>query len=109
MRISEHVLYDAIATSWVRISQPVENTIALRVFDQVIQVALFLVAKCFTITDKKLKVARVRLIDMRVVNLIDDAVAQSEPNAATGMVSCTYAFLGARSPARLDSRCAKRN
>ena len=108
MRICEDVFYESVATVRLRIRQTVKDAIALRVFDQVIQVALFLVAKCFAVTDEKLKVARVRLIDARIVNLIDDPVTEREPEAATGMIGCTHAFLRARSPARLDSGRTKR-
>jgi hypothetical protein len=109
MRIGEDMFYDTIATTRFRIRETVKKAIALRVIDRVIQVAFFLVAKRFTIAYEKLKVARVRLINVRIVNLIHDAVTQSKPNAATGVISCTYAFLGTRSPARLDSGCAKCN
>ena len=68
-----------------------------------------LVAKCFAIADEKLKVARVRLIDAWIVNLIDDAVTEGEPEAATGVIRRTDAFFRTRSPARLDSRRTKRH
>jgi len=107
VRISEHVLYNAIAALWFRIGEPVKDAIALRIFDAVIQVTLFLVAKRFAVGDKKLKVARVRLIDMRIVNLIDDTVAEREPKPATCMIGRTHALFRARSPARLDPGRAK--
>ena len=95
MRIGEDVIYESVATVRLRVRQAVEEAIALRVFDQVIQVALFLVAKRFAITDQKLKVARVRLIDARIVNFVDDAVTEREPKAATGVISGAHAFLRA--------------
>ncbi len=109
MRIGEDVFYEPVATVGLRIRQPVKEAIAFRVFDQVIQVALFLVAERFTIANEKLKVARVRLIDTWIVNLIDDAVTEREPQAATGMIGRADTFFRARSPARLDSRGARRN
>jgi hypothetical protein len=51
-----------------------------------------------------LKVARVRLVDAGIINLIDDAVTQREPDTATRMIRRTHSFFRARSPARLDSR-----
>src|SRR6266850_1888829 len=108
MRIREDVLYQPVSTIAFRICKAVEDAIAFRVFDQVIQVALFLVAKCFAITDEKLKIACVRLIDAWIINLIDDAVTEREPEAATGMIGGTHAFFRARSPAWLDSRRSKR-
>ena len=74
-----------------------------------IQVAFFLVAKCFAVTDEKLKVARVRLIDVRVVNFVYDSVAQREPDATTGMIRRADAFFRARGPTRFDPRCAERH
>ena len=65
--------------------------------------------EAFTVADEKLEVARVWLIDMRIINLIDDAVAEREPETATGMIRRAHAFFRARSPARFDSRRAKRN
>src|SRR5258706_7629275 len=109
MRISENVFYQAVATVGLGIRQTVKEAIALRVFDQVIQVALFLVAKRFAIADEKLKVARVRMIGAWIVNLIDDAVAQREPETATGMIGRAHAFLRARSPTRLNSGRTKRH
>ena len=109
MRIGEDMFYEPIATARLRIRETIEEAIALRVFDRVIQIAFFLVAKRFAVADEKLKVARVRLIDVWIVNLVDDAVAQREPEAATGMIGSPHAFFRARSPARLDSRRAKRD
>src|SRR5207302_10777297 len=98
MRIREDVFYQSVATAGLRIRQTVKEAIALRIFDHVIQVALFLVAKRFPITDEKLKVARVRSIDAWIVNLIDDAVTEREPEAATGMIVRSEALLRALSP-----------
>src|SRR5206468_2672512 len=109
MRIREDLLHQPVATVSFRICKAVEDAIALRVFDQVIQVSLFLVAKRFAIGDKKLKVARVRLIDLRIVNLIDDTVAEREPKPATRVIGRTHALFRARSPARLDSWRTKRH
>ena len=95
MRVRENVFHQPVAALAFRICEAVKDAIALRVFDHVIQVALFLVTKCFAITDEKLKVARVRLIDAWIINLIDDAVTEREPEAATGMISRTDAFFRA--------------
>ena len=108
MRVRQHMFDDPIAALAFRICKTVQDTIALRVFDQVIQVAPFLMAKRFAITDEKLKVARVRLIDTWIINLVDDTVTEREPEPATGMIGRTHAFLCARSPPRLDSGRAER-
>jgi hypothetical protein len=73
----------------------------------VIQVAFFFVAKRFAVADQKLEVARVRFIDMGIINFVHDPVTQREPDAATGVIGRANAFFRARRPARLDARRAK--
>ena len=72
-----------------------------------IQVALFLVAKCFPVADQELKIARVRLVNGRVVDFVDDAMAEREPDPAARMISGAETFLGAGGPAGFDSGCAE--
>ena len=74
MRIGKDIFYNAIAAARLRIRETIKKAIALGVIDRVIQVAFFLVAKRFSVAYEKLKVARVRLIDMRIVNLVYYAV-----------------------------------
>src|SRR5262245_10253652 len=107
MGIGKDMFYNPVAVVRRSIRDTIEEAITLRIFNFVSQVTFFLMAKRFTVADEKLKVTRVRLVDVWIVNLIQDAVAQCEPNAATGVIGCAYAFLGAGSPARLDSRFAK--
>src|SRR4030095_4875894 len=107
MRIGEDMFDDTRAAVRFRIRETIKKAITLRVIDRVSQVALFLVTERFSVAYEKLKVARVRLIDVRVVNLVHDAVTEREPNATTGMICCAYAFFCARSPVGFDSRCAK--
>ena len=109
MWIGEDMFYDTVAAARLRIRETVKEAIALRVLDRMSQVALFLVAKRFSVSDQKLKVPRVRLIDVWIVNLVYDAVTKREPDAATGMIGCADAFFRARSPAGFDPRRAKRH
>jgi hypothetical protein len=75
----------------------------------VIQVAFLFVAKRFAVANEKLKVAGVRLIDVRIVNFVHDPMTQREPDTATGVIRCANAFFRARRPAWLDPRRAKRH
>ena|SRR5437867_3379677 len=109
MRIRQDVFNEPVPAVRLRVCQAVKEAITIGIFDQVIQIAFFLMAKRFAVTYEKLKVACVRLIDAWIVNLIDDAVAEREPEAATGMISRPHAFFCARSPARLNSRRTKRH
>ena len=68
-----------------------------------VQVALFLVAKRFPVGDEKLEIARVRLVHARVVDFVDDAMAEREPDPAARMISGAQAFFGAGGPAGFDS------
>src|ERR1043166_2081812 len=79
MRIGKDMFYNPIAVVRRRIRKRVEQAIALWIIDRVSQVAFFLVTKRFSVTYEKLKVAGVRLIDMRIVNLVHDAVTQGKP------------------------------
>ena len=107
MWIGKHVFYYTIATARLRIRETIKKAIARRVFDQMIEIAFFFVAKRFAVADEKLKVAGVWLIDVRVVNLVEDSVTEREPDTATCMVGRANAFFCARGPTRLDPRRPK--
>src|SRR6266542_6527623 len=108
MRIREHVFYDTITAARLRICEAIKEAIARRILDHMIEVAFFFVAKTFTVADEKLKVPRIRFIDMRIINFVHDSVTEREPDTATCMISRADAFFGTRSPTWLDSRRAKR-
>ena len=72
-----------------------------------LQIAPFLVAKRFAVGDKKLEVARVGLIDVRIINLVNDAVRDRVPEPAAGVIGCPDSFLGALGPARFRARRAE--
>src|SRR5215475_4256168 len=108
VRISQHVLYKTVAAFAFGIGNAVKDAIALRVFDQMVQIPLFLVAKRFTVRYQELQIARVWLIDMRIVDLINDPVTEGKPEPATCMIGRSNAFFGARAPARFNSGCAER-
>ena len=109
MRIHEHIFHQTIAAVRLRICQAIEETVPLRIFNLVIQVALLLVAKGFAVTDEKLKVPRVRLIDVRIINFVHDPMTQREPGPATGVIRRADALFRARTPSRLNPRRAKRH
>src|SRR5437867_487411 len=108
MRIGEYIFDQPVAAARLNIRQAIKQTVTFRVFNRMREVALFLVAKRFSIADEKLKVAYVWLINMGIVNLIDDAMAQREPEAATCMISRPDAFFCTGRPAWLDPGRAKR-
>src|SRR5215469_10765667 len=72
------------------------------------QVALFLMAKCLAVGDEKFKIARIRLIDPRKINFINDAMTEGEPEAAACGICGPKTFLCAGGPTRLNSGRSKR-
>ena len=62
------------------------------------QIALFLVAEGFAVGDEELKVAGVGGIDVRIIDLVDDAVAEREPDAGTAVIRSANAVLDAGRP-----------
>ena len=107
MRIRKHVFYETVTTIRIGIREAIKEAIALRVFDQMIEVAFFFVAETFAVADEKLKIAGVWFIDVWVVNLVENSVTEREPDTATCMIDCADSLLSTRSPAGLDSRRAK--
>src|ERR1041385_7547551 len=93
MRIRKHVFYQSVTTLGIGIRETIKGAIALGILDQMIEIAFFFVAKTFTVADEKLKIPRVWFVDVWVVNLVNDAVTEREPNAATGVIGCADAFL----------------
>src|SRR4029077_21176456 len=107
MWIGKHMFYQTVAAARLRIRETIKEAIARRIFDQMIEIAFFFVAKRFAVADEKLKIAGIWLIDVRVVNLVEDSVTQREPETATCMVRRSNAFFCARGPTRLDPRRPK--
>src|SRR5688572_22804094 len=107
MWISKNMLGQPVSPRAIRIGEPVKGTVALRVLDSVIQIALFFVAERFTVANEQLKIACVRLVHIRIINFVDDAVAQGEPNPATRMISGAKTLLGARCPTWSDAGCTE--
>jgi len=104
VRIRHDILDNAIPARGVGIGEAVVTACFFsRIFEFVFEIAAFLMAKGLAVSDEKLEIAGVRTINIRIVDLVDNSVAQREPDAAAGMVSGADAFFGATSPARLDS------
>jgi hypothetical protein len=72
-----------------------------------IEIASLFVCKRLAVCDEELHVARVRLVNMRVINFVDNAVRNGEPKPATRVVSGADTFLRATCPTRFKTRRAK--
>ena len=107
MRIGDHLLDDPVASGGIGIGDPVTESAFFRIFELVLQIPPLLMAKCFPVGNQELEITRVGAVHIGVVNLIDDAVAQREPDAATGMIRGADSLFGAAGPPRLDAGGAK--
>src|SRR5258708_37383424 len=107
MWIGDNVLDDAVASARFRVGNPIIEGAGFRVLDAVLQITPFFMAKGFTVGDEQLKIAGIGTIHIGIVNLVDDAVAQREPDAASSVVCAADALFGAAGPARFHSRRAK--
>ena len=104
MRIREHIFYPDDSCRWVPNWLGDKQAIALRIFNIVIQVAFFFVAKGFFLVDQKLKVARIGFVDVRIINLVHDAVTQRKPHAATSVIRRADALFALEVQRRTQSR-----
>jgi len=68
MWIRRDFLDDAIAPLAVRIRQSIKQCAFFWILDRVLEIAPLLVEESFAIGDEKLEVARVGLIDMRIID-----------------------------------------
>lgn len=98
MGIRQDVLDQPVASIALGVSQPIERTGPFREFDLVEQITLLLMTKRFPITDQELKVPGIRLIDRRIIDLVDDSMAQRESHPATGMIGRSKPLFGTAGP-----------
>jgi len=102
MRVHDDFFDEVVAAFEVGVDEAVKQRVLLRVFGLVKQVAPFLVAERFAVGNEKLQVAGVGRIDMWKINLVDDAVAEREPESGTAVIRRADALLGAGRPVRLN-------
>jgi len=79
VRFSDDFLDDPITALTVRIGDPIQQRVLLRIFRQMVEIAPLLMAERLAIGDEELQIADVGRIGIREIHLIDDAMAQREP------------------------------
>src|SRR6266481_3233021 len=107
MRIRDHIFNNAVPARRIGVDEAIVESACFGVFDLMFEIAALFVAKGFAVSNEELKVTCVGAINVRIINFVDDSVAEREPDATAGVVSGADAFFGAASPARLDSRSAE--
>src|ERR1700719_193533 len=63
----------------------------------------------FSVRNEQLKVARIGLVDRRIVDFIHDSVREREPKCATRVISSAETILGAVCPLGLDPGRSRSN
>src|SRR5438552_7073539 len=107
MRVSDDVFDNSIASSRVAVCDTIEESALFRVFRFVFEIPPFLVKESFAVGNQELQIACIGTIDVRIIDFVDDAMAEGEPDTATGMIGRADSFLGAARPARFDPRGAE--
>src|SRR5687767_4990217 len=103
-RIGQDLLLDSITTINGRVANPVGKNAGLHLQRLRAGIPLFLGEERLAISHDETKVARARVIDAWVVDLVEDPVAQREPDAALATHSGAQTALRARRPARRNTR-----
>ena len=75
VRFADDFFDDPIAAFAIRVGEPVKQCAMLGIFGLVVEIALFLMAKCFAVGDEKLKIPRIRHVHTGIIDLVDDSVA----------------------------------
>ena len=107
MRIGDNVFRYPIAPCRLGVDEAIQKCALFRIINFVVEIPPFLVKEALTVGDEKLQIAGIGTIHIGIINLIDDAVAEREPDAATRMIGSANSFLGTARPARLDPRSAE--
>ena len=94
------MLDDAEPAAGVGVDEPERRHAVLQRGDLEVAVALLLGEEAIAVGDDQAEVARARLIDARIVDLVQDAVAEREPDAADRRQRGADAALRAGGPAR---------
>ena len=92
---------------WRQGGQAIAEAVPVRVVDTVLKVTFLLIAEGFTIADEKLEIPRVRRVHCGEIDLIRNAVAESEPDPAARMIRGAESFLGTGGPAWFNARSAE--
>src|SRR6185437_10480875 len=107
-RIGEHQLLDAIAAGKAGAGDRKRRNAVLGRMDDAARAALLFGEIAVAVGDDEAEVARAGLIDARIIDLVEDAMADREPDTAHPAERRADPALGARGPAPGNSRPAGR-
>src|ERR1700722_8549945 len=107
-RVREHAIDDPESPAAMRARQAEGGNTVFDTFDDCLAVALDLGEESSPVGDDEAEVADASLVNARIVDFIDDAVTDGEPDAAPLAERCADPVLGARCPTRRNSRRPRR-
>ncbi len=107
MRVADDFANDGVAAFFVAVANAHGERIFVDVFKLMDQIAALLVEKRLTVGDEELHVANLRAVDGGVIDFVEDAVGDSEPDFAGRGVGGADGVFGAGGPARLEAGRAK--
>src|SRR3984957_11663521 len=108
MRIGDDLFFDAVAAVAARVDQPESRYTGGQPVNLGVGVALLLGEEVCAVRDDQAHIADAGLIDAGVIYLVEDSVAQREPDAALVAQGRANAGFRAGSPSRRTSGAARR-
>src|SRR3984885_12978427 len=103
-RVREHAIDHPESPAGMRARQAESGNPVFDAFDDRLAVALDLGEESSPVGDDEPEVADASLVNTWIVDLVDDAMADGEPDAAPLAERCADPVLGARGPTRWNSR-----
>src|SRR3981189_1594217 len=107
MRVGQHVLDYTVAIKGIGIQNPVQQGVAFRIAHLVPEIPFLLVEEGFSVRDEQLEIARIGLVDSRIIDFIENPMAEREPYVAARVIRRPNSLLRAVCPSRLNPRRAK--
>ena len=103
VRVGDELLGDGVAAAEVGRHDANRQRVGVDVVEVVLEVALFFMEKGFAVGEEQLHVAGLRTVDGGVVDLVERAVGDGEPDAAGGGIGGGDRVFPARSPAGFEA------
>ena len=103
VRVADELLGDGVAAVGIGGDNPDGRSVGMDVVQVVVEVALLFVAEGLAVGEEQLHVAGLRAVDGGVVDLVEDAVRDGEPDAAGGGIGGGDGILLAGGPARFEA------
>src|SRR6185437_5178467 len=109
MRIADELLRNGIAAFGIGSNDANGRGVRMNVVQIILKVALLFMQKGLTVGEDQLHVTSLRMIDRRVINLVEDTVRKGVPDAARSGIRSGNGIFLAGGPAGFETGSAKRS